>query len=60
MEHMTFDFSGMLRVEQIDGQLLAYSSDGAFRVPSYIVLRRGRRIYGRYNYQTARYEESPA
>jgi hypothetical protein len=53
----------MKTVEELkdDGlDLLAYSSDGAFKVTSYIALRGKRRVYGAYHHQIAKYIEVSA
>jgi hypothetical protein len=55
-----FDFSGMVKPAAIAGRLLAMSTDGSGCVVSYIVRRNGRKLYGRYDYQAAKYVETLA
>lgn len=55
-----FDFSGMKEPEVLirDGyQLQAASTNGRNHVTSYIAKRKGRRVYGHYDYQKAEYIE---
>lgn len=57
------DFSGMKEPEafsQNGYHLQAMSTNGRNHVTSYIAKHKGRRIYGRYNYQTAKYVEEIA
>lgn len=56
---MTFNFENMKTVPELQQtyKLLAYSSDGSFKVPSFIgvSLQSRRRVYGHYDYQAGKY-----
>lgn len=60
MNPIQFNFSGMKRPDQIPGNLTALSIDGSGCAVSYLVKRNGRKLYGRYNYQSGKYDEQPA
>lgn len=56
---MNFDYSGMKEMSEFGGKykMLAVSTNGANKVCSYIAKKKGRRIYGCYDYQKAKYNE---
>lgn len=60
MKPIVFNYSGMVSPEAVSGQLLAMSTDGSYKIVSYLVRRKGRKVYGRYNYQLAVYQETNA
>jgi hypothetical protein len=49
----------MKKFNEIQGKILAHSSNGAFEICSYIVKRHGKRIYGFFDHVLQKYIEKP-